>query len=191
MHIAHDPLNIVPNSGLAMSEHSNITPEATSMHCQKHSFWQFSRECNTSHCMAFARVLQSFGRCQSSFGKEKTCTNFNQALLHFWQNPGLLLYCHNLPVEHWGSKVKTSSMKDQEQCQATSLQAASFITYTSLPDSNWQGTMQVDAGGIMMVCRLSPHGASKIQPSSNRPFSSHETVTRGIDAGGSGFRETG
>ena len=44
-------INIIPKSGLAtlaMSAHSNITSEATSMHCEKHSYWQFSRECNTS-----------------------------------------------------------------------------------------------------------------------------------------------
>ena len=93
-------INKVPKSGLAMSEHSNITSEATSMHCQKHSFWQFSRECNTSF-KVLAGANQAF-----KFGKEKTCTNFNQALLHFGQNSGLLLHCHNLPVEHWGSKVK-------------------------------------------------------------------------------------
>ena len=43
-----------------------------------------------------------------------------------------------------GSRNFADVLKDREQRQATSLQAASYIAYACSPHSDWPGTMQVE-----------------------------------------------
>ena len=93
-----------------------------------------------------------------------------------------------------GSRNFADVLKDREQRQATSLQAASYIAYACSPHSDRPGTMQVEMlvhakasknirrGTLLGWLADSVHvehlEAEPIHPGRNRPFTSHETVAR-------------